>query len=361
MSRITLGLTLAALLVFGISGTQAQDSTPEATPLAEVAAYVPPASLPSSARLTGITPVYQDFNRCSAAALTMQLSYFGWKGTYTDTIHALNPNSDDVAVRLDEMAAFAEQQGLKAVFRNGGTLDLLRALVAGGFPVLIENVYYDGPGAFKDWMAHNRVIMGYDDDKKELYSYDSLLGDGPNNTGRPIPYAEIDERWRPFNRDFLVLYRPEEEAKVQQILGNYWDDAYGNEISLQLSQAEIDSGKSDSFTLFNMGSSLVDLGQYTQAANDFDQARKIGLPWRMMWYQYSPFEAYLKVGRNDDVITLAHDVIATTPGVEETYYYAGLAYQAEGDLTRAKNNFEVAVWRNSDFTAAKTALTSVGG
>src|SRR3954471_16713456 len=152
MSRITLGLTLAALLVFGISGTQAQDSTPEATPLAEVAAYVPPASLPSSARLTGITPVYQDFNRCSAAALTMQLSYFGWKGTYTDTIHALNPNSDDVAVRLDEMAAFAEQQGLKAVFRNGGTLDLLRALVAGGFPVLIENVYYDGPGAFKDWM-----------------------------------------------------------------------------------------------------------------------------------------------------------------------------------------------------------------
>jgi len=110
MSRITLGLTLAALLVFGISGTQAQDSTPEATPLAEVAAYVPPASLPSSARLTGITPVYQDFNRCSAAALTMQLSYFGWKGTYTDTIHALNPNSDDVAVRLDEMAAFANSR-----------------------------------------------------------------------------------------------------------------------------------------------------------------------------------------------------------------------------------------------------------
>ncbi|MEO8392699.1 MAG: C39 family peptidase, partial [Chloroflexota bacterium] len=311
-------------------------------------------------RLTGITMVYQDFNRCSAAALTMQLSYFG-KGTYTDTIHALNPNSEDVAVRLDEMAAYAGQQGLKAVFRNGGTLDLLRALVAGGYPVLIENVYYDGPGAFKDWMAHNRIIMGYDDAKQELYSYDSLLGDGDDHQGRPIPYADIDERWRPFNRDFLVLYRPEDEAKVEQILGSYWDDAYGNEASLQQSQAEIDSGKSDSFTLFNKGSSLVDLGQYTEAATDFDQARKIGLPWRMMWYQYGPFEAYLQVGRNDDVITLARDVIATTPGVEEMYYYAGRAFQAQGDVDRAKSNFEVAVWHNSDFVAAKTALTSIGG
>ena len=362
MNRITLALTVASLFVFGIASTQAQDSTPEATTVVQqVAPYLPPVSLPPSARLTGITTVYQDFNRCSAAALTMQLSFFGWKGTYTDTIRALNPNSEDVAVRLDEMADFAAQQGLKAVFRNGGTLDLLKALVAGGFPVLIENVYYDGPGAFKDWMAHNRIIMGYDDATQQLYSFDSLLGDGEDHRGRPIPYADIDERWRPFNRDFLVLYRPEDEATVEQILGSYWDVNYGNEISLQLSQAELDSGKSDSFTLFNLGSSLVELGHYADAADDFDNARKIGLPWRMMWYQYGPFEAYLHVGRYDDVITLARDVIATTPGVEEMYYYAGLAYQAQGDVARAKSNFEVAVWRNSDFTAAKTALTSIGG
>ena len=57
----------------------------------------------------------------------------------------------------------------------------------GGFPVLIENVYYDGPGAFKDWMAHNRIIMGYDDDKQELYSFDSLLGNGRGSSGTPDP------------------------------------------------------------------------------------------------------------------------------------------------------------------------------
>src|SRR5215475_676331 len=118
MKRIAFTLMVAVLLGFGIVSVQAQETT-EAAPIPSVVAYVPPTALPPSARLTGITMVYQDFNRCSAAALTMQLSYFGWKGTYTDTIRALNPNSDDVAVRLDEMAAFAEQQGLKAIFRDG--------------------------------------------------------------------------------------------------------------------------------------------------------------------------------------------------------------------------------------------------
>jgi tetratricopeptide (TPR) repeat protein len=276
-------------------------------------------------------------------------------------IRALNPNAEDVAVRLDEMAAFAEQQGLSAVYRNGGTLDLLRALVAGGFPVLIENVYYDGPNAFGDWMSHNRVVMGYDDAVQELYVFDSLLGNGPDNTGRPIPYADIDSRWRPFNRDFLVLYRPEDAAQAQEIMSGYWDPAYANEIVLQQSQQELDNGSSDSFTLFNLGSALVELERYAEAADFFDQARGIGLPFRMMWYQYGPFEAYYHQGRYDDVLTLAREVIATTPGVEESYYYAGLAYEAEGDLQRAKSNYEVASWRNPDFTLAKQALARVGG
>jgi Tfp pilus assembly protein PilF len=65
------------------------------------------------------------------------------------------------------------------------------------------------------------------------------------------------------------------------------------------------------------------------------------------------------VGRYDDVIMLARSVIDSTPGVEEVYYYAALAYQAQGDLMRAKANLEVAVLRNPSFTAAVTALTEV--
>ncbi len=359
MSMIRLWIAAAVLVLAGRVYAQ---ETPAVTPSAEIIVpYAPPLSLPPQARLTGIRPVYQNYNRCSAAALTMQLSFFGWQGSYTDTIRALNPNEEDVAVRLDEMLAFAQEQGLTGIYRNGGTLDLLKALVAGGFPVLMENVYYDGPGAFNDWMAHNRIVMGYDDAKGEIYTFDSLLGNGPDNAGRPIPYADIDSRWRPFNRDFLVLYKPEDQAKIQQILGGYWENSYANEIALLQSQAELDSGASDSFTLFNQGTSLVELGRHEEAADAFDKARGIGLPWRMLWYQYGPFEAYYHVGRYDDVLTLAREVLATTPGVEETYYYAGLAYEAKGDVERAKSNFQVALWRNADFTAARAELDRIGG
>lgn len=339
------------------------EATSETTPEAPVSVipYTSPEALPAAVRLEGLRPVYQQFNRCSAAALTIQLSYFGWQGTYDDTIRWLNPDAEDVAVRLDEMAAFAAEQGLKGVYRIGGTLDLLKALVAGGFPVLVENVYYDGADAFRDWMSHNRVVMGYDDARGEIYTFDSLLGNGENNAGRPIPYADVDSRWRPFNRDFLVLYRPEQEAQVQGIMADYWDEAHGAEIALQQSQAELDGGASDSFTVFNMGSALVELERYEEAADAFDRARQVGLPWRMLWYQYGPFEAYYAVGRYDDMLTMAREIIADTPGVEESYYYAGLAYQAQGDLERAASNFQVALIRNNRFSLAQTAMASVGG
>lgn len=339
------------------------EATPETTPEAPVSVipYTSPEALPAAVRLEGLRPVYQQFNRCSAAALTIQLSYFGWQGTYDDTIRWLNPDAEDVAVRLDEMVAFAAEFGLEGVYRIGGTLDLLKALVAGGFPVLVENVYYDGADAFRDWMSHNRVVMGYDDARGEIYTFDSLLGNGENNTGRPIPYADVDSRWRPFNRDFLVLYRPEQEAQVQGIMADYWDEAHGAEIALQQSQAELDGGASDSFTVFNMGSALVELERYEEAADAFDRARQVGLPWRMLWYQYGPFEAYYEVGRYDDMLTMAREIIADTPGVEESYYYAGLAYQAQGDLERAQSNFQVALIRNNRFSLAQTALASVSG
>ncbi|MCL4251209.1 MAG: hypothetical protein KJ065_23875 [Anaerolineae bacterium] len=320
------------------------------------------APLPGAVRLEGVLPVYQDVNRCSAAALTIQLSYFTGTRPYDEVIRALNPNSEDVSVRLDEMARYAaDAYGLQGVIRYGGTLDMLKALVAAGFPVLIENVYYDGAGGFNDWLSHNRVVMGYDDALQEIYTFDPLLGNGPDDTGRPIPYADIDSRWRPFNRDMLVLYRPEDEAKVQQALGQHWDSTFNLEWALSLSEQELAGDSPDSFSLFNMGETLVMLGRYEEAADAFDRARAIGLPWRITWYQFGPFEAYLAVGRYDDVIALARETIAGTQGVEEVYYYAARAYEATGDLLRAEANYEVAVWRNRYYTEAAQALARLRG
>jgi len=106
-------------------------------------------NVPPATRLEGLTMVHQDTNRCSAAALTIHLTYFELSpNLYRDIVARLNPYGGDVSVRIEEMATVAEEYGLGAVVRRGGTLDLLKQLVAAGFPVLIENVYYDGPNGW---------------------------------------------------------------------------------------------------------------------------------------------------------------------------------------------------------------------
>jgi predicted Zn-dependent protease len=128
-----------------------------------------------------------------------------------------------------------------------------------------------------------------------------------------------------------------------------------------MSEAEVELAVDDGFTWFNMGSSLVSLGRYEEAAAAFDTAFEKGLPWRMLWYQYGPFEAYLQVGRTDDVIRLANETLATTRGVEEMFYYLGRVYEILGDTQRAAGNMEAAVWRNANFTAAAEALARLRG
>lgn len=323
-----------------------------------------PASIPPSARLDGLTMIHQSTNRCASAALTIQLSFFEDYSqptqAYNDVIRRLNPYGGDVSVRIEEMAVLARERGLSAVVRRGGTIDLLKQLVAAGFPVLIENVYFDGPNGWQDWMSHNRVLVGYDDALQELYFFDPLLGNG-DGRGRAMTYDDVDNRWRPFNRDYLVIYEPEDEATLQAILGPNWDMTYNAEWTLQVAEAELNSPIADSFALFNKGWALVQLERYEEAADAFDEARALGLPWRMLWYEFGPFEAYLAVGRYQDVVNLVYEVIQNTDGVEEMYYYIAQAYIGMGQTDRAIANLEAALYRNRYFTEASDLLQSLRG
>jgi len=224
--------------------------------------------------------------------------------------------------------------------------------------VLVENAY--NPGG-SDWMGHNRVVMGYNDDEGQVYTFDSVLGSGPGGIGRPIPYLEFDAQWRPFNRTYMVLYPPEAEPRVQAVLGPQWNATYNAEWTLEQAQREIAQDSGNAFALFNLGSALLTLGHPGDAVLAFERALDIGLPWRFLWYQFGPFEAYLQVGRYRDVIALGERVLDTTQNVEEVYYYMGLAYAALGDVTQAAAHFQRALARNAQFTEAELALSRLGG
>ncbi|MCB0152600.1 MAG: tetratricopeptide repeat protein, partial [Caldilineaceae bacterium] len=112
--------------------------------------------------------------------------------------------------------------------------------------------------------------------------------------------------------------------------GRMWSDA---EVR---ARAELALDGNDSFAWFNLGSSLVAQGRTAEAAAAFDQARSMGLPWRMLWYQFGPFEAYLAEGRTQDVLALADEVIRITDSIEEIYYWRARALLVLGDSAGAR-------------------------
>jgi tetratricopeptide (TPR) repeat protein len=121
----------------------------------------------------------------------------------------------------------------------------------------------------------------------------------------------------------------------------------------------------NAYAWFNLGSSLTFLAELTgdddlfhSAAAAFDEAFTIGLPWRMLWYQFKPYVAYLASGRIDDVLSLTEVTLTNHGGqeVEETYLYRGHALLASGEIERAKDAYSRASRLNPNFVQANQAL-----
>jgi hypothetical protein len=318
-------------------------------------------SYPPSYLLNGITHIYQDWNNCGPATLTMGLSYFNYP--ITDQHVAANwlkPNYEDKNVSPWQMAEYVNTQldgSVRAIVRQGGTLDLLKVLLSNDFVVLTEEGY-DPPGENLGWMGHYLLMAGYDDAREVFITQDSY--DGPN---LEYTYEHVNEYWRHFNRVYIVLYTPDREAELMALLGSDADEEQNWANALERARAETVANQQDAFNWFNMGTNFVGLGMYREAETAYDQARNIGLPWRINWYQFGMFEAYLNVGRYQDVIDLAAANLNDGGGqfVEETFYYAALARAAMGDTERAISNLDQAIFLNGNFTPARDARAELQG
>ena len=322
-----------------------------------------PVSYPPDYSLFGVEHIYQDWNNCGPATLSMALTYYT-DATIDQHIAAnwLKPNYEDKNVSPWQMAAYVNTQlggNLRAIVRQGGELNLLKTLIANNFPVLIEEGY-NPPELNQGWMGHYLMMSGYDDAAGHFITQDSY--EGPN---LPYTYDHINEFWRNFNRLYLVVYPVEREAELMALLGSDADERQNWVNALEEARAEAVASPEDPFAWFNMGTSFVGLEMYSEAAVAFDQARNVGegLPWRMMWYQFGPFEAYLATGRYQDVIDLARANLDDGGGqyVEETYYYAGLARAAMGETERAISNLDGAISFNPNFTPAREAKAELQG
>ncbi len=328
-----------------------------------------PVPIPVAARLEGIQHQFQDWNNCGPATLAMTLSYFDLFLTQSDTAAVLKPNPEDRNVSPYEMAAYVnDHTPYQAIDRANGNIDMLKRFVANGIPVIVE-IGIDPPGEFRwlGWYGHYLLVVAYDDATEQFFVYDSWFGtsdvpgENADRNGRNLSYAEVEAYWPQFNRNYIAVFRPEQAETAVQIVGEDMDDAIMWQKSLVQAQADAAADPDNAFYWFNLGTSYNANGEYERASAAFDQARAIGLPWRMLWYQFGPYKAYYETGRYEDVILLADVTLDDRPYFEESFYYKGLALAAAGETAAAEENLERAAAFNPNFELATVALAELNG
>ena len=208
------------------------------------------------------------------------------------------------------------------------------------------------------WMGHYETVVAYDDPSQTIWVYDSYLGIG-SGYGRTYSYDEFDSWWRHFNRAYILIFPLDREQDVRDILGPYVDPLYAAEQALNVARQEAAQDQTDGWAWFNAGTSATKLQRYHDAAIYFDEAFRQGLPYRLLWYEFGPFESYYHVGRYDDVLTLATNTEATTVYVEETRYWRGMVFAALGQQQDAIAQFDEALSFNRNFVEAQQARDQV--
>jgi hypothetical protein len=305
-----------------------------------------PIPVPASFALEGMGLEFQTMNNCGPANLSMNLTYWGWTTNQHITEEALKTHKDDRNVMLQEMLDFTQTDtNLKGQVRYGGDIEVVKRLLSGGFPVLLERGHTDEEDG---WMGHYSIITAYDDNTQTVQIPDTLLG------MMNLTYTELEHDWWHFDGIYLVVYPSEREQEVLSLLGEDADSSKNLQNTLAKVEARIQqvSGQDLFFALYSKGSILVEMGDFLGAAQAYDQAFAVynqldfGLrPWRITWYQVGPYLAYYYSGRYQDVFNLADQTITNTsfPSLPETWYWGGQAALMLTDKDTAADYFRKAL------------------
>ena len=320
-----------------------------------------PTPLPSFVLLDSPDWEKQDWNNCGPATLGLYLHTFGWEGDQFDISDLLKPKRGDRNVNVEELIFYVRTRAgwLNAEFRVGGDIDLLRKFLAAGISVMIEEGYFLETMYWPNddrWAGHYLLLTGYDDATRTFTAQDTFLG-----PDRVVPYKTLDAGWQAFNRVYILVYLPHQEETVIGILGPHWDPDFNRQHAIEVAQAEIDADAEDAFAWFNLGSNLVYYERWGEAALAYDTARTLGLPQRMLRYQFGPFFAYFHSARIDELQAITDYALRITDNSEEALLWKGWAYYREGDSAAALERFNAALDANPFHEDAQYAIDFVGG
>jgi hypothetical protein len=299
--------------------------------------------------------VYQTFNNCGPAALSLTLHHYGITKTQQELGLELRPyqniagDNDDKSVTMEEIALKSKEYGFTPYFRPMGSVELIKKLIT-----------YDIPVITKTWLTededigHFRVIKGYDDSISSFIQDDSYQG--PNLW---YTYDSFNVLWKKFNYEFLILVPEDKIEIVRAILGELENEDYAWKKAAENAQKELETDPNNVTSRFNLVVALYRSQRYAEAVSEFEKIQS-QLPLRTLWYQTEPIKAYFELGNYDKVFELTDSILSTgNRAFSELYLLRGKSYLKQGDVVNAKKEFELARFYNTTLLEAQLALESI--
>jgi tetratricopeptide (TPR) repeat protein len=328
------------------SDTESKDETETDIDLVEPGNY---------ALLENPSHVYQTFNNCGPATLSMILSWYGVSASQAELGNQMRPyqnpqgDNDDKTIFTYEFVDWAKNYGMEAIGRPNGDIELLKKFTANGIPVVVKTWLHPGED-----IGHFRIVRGFDENKKVIIQDDSY--EGPN---KKFPYYDFLSMWQAFNYHYIIIYSADMQDKVEAIIGTEMDTPVAWENALNRAEKERDLDPDNIYPPFNISTAAYHLGNYERSVSIFEEVGN-ELPRRMLWYQIEPILAYKELGNYDRVFQITNRVLDNgNRAFSELYMIRGEIYLEKGDTEKAREQFELALQYNENFEDAERALESL--
>ena len=317
--------------------------------------YLEEENLPESKYLENDYHIFQTFNNCGPASLSMLLSYFDINvsqrklGADLRPYQVRNGNNDDKSVSLDELGDKAIEYGLDYYHRPAGDIDLLKKFIANDLPLIVVT-----RSTKDDDIGHYRVVKGYDDKRGAILQDDSLQGHNLYYS-----YSDFNELWKTFNYEYIVIFPTDKYSVVQKIIGENLDRSVAWQKAVVLSQEKLKENENDVTARFNLSVALYNTGDYSGSVREFEKVES-SLPFRTLWYQIEPIKAYYELERYDRVFEITNNILENgNRAFSELYVIRGNIYKKQGNLELAKNEYEKAIRYKKNYEEAKTLLNNL--
>jgi hypothetical protein len=322
-------------------------NTPAPTPTPTVAV----APVTSQAYLTPMVHMWQTLNNCGPCSVAMALSYYGVEQSQAEVAAVLRPDPNSHGMSPAGLPSYLAQFDLSTVIRINGKLDLVKALVSNGVPVIVSQIVKpDEP------IGHYRLVRGFDDAKGVVIVNDSLVGENYQ-----IPYAEFDSIWRTMNYRYIPVYRPESEPLVKAIVGADWDDQSMYAKAERDAEAAVAGQPADGYLWNDLGDDRFNLGDYKGAVEAWEKTVEVGVPETAYQLNWRLASAYNRIGQYDEALSMLSQGPLGQMNSGRLYYERGRAYEGLGRRDEAASDYRKAIELDPTLKEAKEALDALTG